>query len=154
MRNFDCGRKRTTGPRCVEERASSSSANETQRVVWTKLCDTISDLAIGTNFNWPELFPFVIKCASGNSNAHIEAALRVLAPMSLHIAENMKMIWYRFETCLRVVWDVTMQESRLLRSRRWHSSSYYSDRSRSDLVQRSHYCYYKFSRSSRQGRSM
>ena len=65
-------------------------ANETQRVVWTKLCDTISDLAIGTNFNWPELFPFVIKCASGNSNAHIEAALRVLAPMSLHIAENMK----------------------------------------------------------------
>jgi len=65
-------------------------ANENQRVVWTKLCDTISELAIGTNFDWPNLFPFLIKCASGNSNSHVEAALRILAPCALHIAENMK----------------------------------------------------------------
>ena len=63
--------------------------SEPSKPIWKKVCDTISDLAVGIveSSGWPELLPFMFQCVTSNDDRMKEASLIIFAQIAPYLQE-------------------------------------------------------------------
>lgn len=62
---------------------------EPAKPIWKKVCDTISELAVGIveTSGWPELLPFMFQCVTANDDRMKEASLIIFAQIAPYLQD-------------------------------------------------------------------